>query len=198
LIGRILLYPFVVVFSWLSDQFTRGTRHIGTEDQIRSLVRIGHTAGYIEGDEGQMIHRAFILNDKTAGQIMTPMSRTKALGADFTLAQAAGEVSRSKFSRYPVLGESIDDVKGIALSRDILMKLPNHASEPLLTITNPPTICEASTKSDQLLAMFRDQHVHLAVVQDLGKTVGVVTLEDVLEELVGEIEDEKDVTTRDA
>lgn len=198
LIGRILLYPFVVVFSWLSDQFTRGTRHIGTEDQIRSLVRIGHTAGYIEGDEGQMIHRAFILNDKTAGEIMTPMSRIKALGADFTLAQAAGEVSRSKFSRYPVLGESIDEVKGIALSRDVLMNLPDHASEPLLTITNPPTICEASTKSDQLLELFRDQHVHLAVVQDLGKTVGVVTLEDVLEELVGEIEDEKDVSPRNA
>ncbi len=77
LIGRYLLYPLVVSFAWLSNQFTKGTRSFGTEEQIRSLVRMGHRAGYIESDEGQMIHRAFILNDKTAAEIMTPVSRVK-------------------------------------------------------------------------------------------------------------------------
>jgi hypothetical protein len=80
LIGRYLMYPLVVGFAWLSKQFTKGTRHIGTEDQIRSLVRIGHLAGYIQSDEGQLIHRAFVLNDTTAGEIMTPLNRVKALG----------------------------------------------------------------------------------------------------------------------
>ena len=60
LVGRYLLYPLVVGFAWLSKQFTKGTRRIGTEDQIRSLVRIGHLAGYIESDEGQLIHRVFL------------------------------------------------------------------------------------------------------------------------------------------
>ena len=85
-------------FAWLSRQFTKGTRRIGTEEQIRSLVRIGHRAGYIESDEGQLIHRVFILNDKTAGEIMTPLDRVKALGASYTIKQAAAEIGRSEYS----------------------------------------------------------------------------------------------------
>jgi putative hemolysin len=193
LIGRYLMYPLVVGFAWLSKQFTKGTRHIGTEDQIRSLVRIGHLAGYIQSDEGQLIHRAFVLNDKTAGDIMTPLNRVKALGAVFTIKQAAAEVCRSEYSRYPVFGQSTDDIQGIVLSRDVLKATLDRSSDPLSSITRSAVIVDAQIKSDKLLTLFRDQHVHLAIVQDLGKTVGVVTLEDVLEELVGEIEDEKDV-----
>ncbi len=191
--GRYLLYPLVVGFAWLSKQLTKGTRHIGTEEQIRSLVRIGHRAGYIESGEGQLIHRVFILNDKTAGEIMTPLGRVKALGAGFTIKQAVTEVCRSEYSRYPVFGRSVDEVQGIALSRDVLKAAAERSSEPLHAITRPAVIVDAQFKSDRLLALFRDKHVHIAVVQDLEKTVGVVTLEDVLEELVGEIEDEKDV-----
>lgn len=193
LIGRYLMYPLVVGFAWLSKQFTKGTRHIGTEAQIRSLVRIGHLAGYIESDEGELIHRAFVLNDKTAGEIMTPLNRVKALGAVFTIKQAAAEICRSEYSRYPVFGESIDDIQGIVLSRDVLKATLDRSSDPLSSITRSAVTVDAQIKSDKLLTLFRDQHVHLAIVQDLGKTVGVVTLEDVLEELVGEIEDEKDV-----
>jgi CBS domain containing-hemolysin-like protein len=123
---------------------------------------------------------------------MTPLDRVKALGATYTIKQAATEVCRSEFSRYPVFGQSVDDVQGIALSRDVLKADANRLSDGLSSITRPAVIVEAPIKSDELLALFRDQHVHLAVVQDSGKTVGVVTLEDVLEELVGEIEDEKD------
>ncbi len=195
-LGRYLLYPLVVAFSWLSQQFTKGTRHIGTEEQIRSLVRIGHRAGYIESKEGQLIHRAFILNDKTAGEIMTPLNRVKALGASFTIQQAAAEIGRSEYSRYPVFGQSIDDIRGIALSRDVLKAMIDRPNAALATIARPAVIVDAQVKSDELLTVFRDRHVHLAVVQDLEKTVGVVTLEDVLEELVGEIEDEKDVGPR--
>jgi CBS domain containing-hemolysin-like protein len=193
LIGRYLLYPLVIGFAWLSKQFTKGTRHIGTEEQIRSLVRIGHLAGYIESDEGQLIHRAFVLNDKTAGEIMTPLNRVKALGAGFTIQQAVAEICRSEYSRYPVFGQSIDDIQGLVLSRDVLKATIDRSSELLSSITRSAVIVDAQIKSDKLLTLFRDQHVHLAIVQDLGKTVGVVTLEDVLEELVGEIEDEKDV-----
>jgi putative hemolysin len=193
LIGRYLMYPLVVGFAWLSKQFTKGTRHIGTEDQIRSLVRIGHLAGYIQSDEGQLIHRAFVLNDTTAGEIMTPLNRVKALGAVFTIKQAAAEVCRSEYSRYPVFGQSTDDIQGIVLSRDVLKATLDRSSDPLSSITRSAVIVDAQIKSDKLLTLFRDQHVHLAIVQDVGKTVGVVTLEDVLEELVGEIEDEKDV-----
>lgn len=196
LVGRYLLYPLVIVFAWLSQQFTRGTRQIGTEDQIRSLVRIGHRAGYIERDEGQLIHRAFILNDKTAGEIMTPLSLVKALGAAYTIKQAATEIGRSEYSRYPVFGQSTDDIQGIALSRDVFKATIDRSTKRLSSIAREAVIVDAQTKSDELLSKFRDTHSHLAVVRDLGRTVGVVTLEDVLEELVGEIEDEKDVAER--
>jgi putative hemolysin len=196
LVGKMLLYPLVVGFSWLSSQFTKGTRHIGTEEQIRSLVRIGRRSGYIEGGEGALIHRAFILNDKTAGEIMTPLSRTRALGTDFSIQQAAAEIRRSQFSRYPVFGASVDQVKGMVISRDVLLSVPDRPADPLVTIMKPPVVCDAHMKSDELLSLFREHHVHLAIVQDQGKTVGVATMEDVLEELVGEIEDEKDVPAR--
>ncbi len=198
------MYPLVVGFAWLSKQFTRGTRRIGTEEQIRSLVRIGHRAGYIQSGEGQLIHRVFILNDKTAGEIMTPLDRVKALGEVFTIKQAAAEICRSEYSRYPVFGQSVDDIRGIALSREVLKATIDksklgagpagqaHLSDALSSIVRPAVIVDAQVKSDELLTMFRDRHIHLAIVQDLEKTVGIVTLEDVLEELVGEIEDEKD------
>lgn len=191
--GRYLLYPLVVGFAWLSQKLTKGTRHIGTEEQIRSLVRIGDQQGYIGRGEGEMIHRVFVLNDKTAGEIMTPLKWVKALGADFTIKQAVNEVCRSEYSRYPVFGRSIDDIQGIMLSRDILKSAAEQSSHPIRSIMRPAVIVDAQTKSDELLTIFRDKHVHLAIVQDLGKTVGVVTLEDVLEEIVGEIDDEKDV-----
>lgn len=193
LVLRLLLYPLVVALAWLTRLFTKGTRHIGTEEQIRSLVRIGHQAGYIESEEGRLVHRAFVLNDKSAGEIMTPLKHVKAVGAGYTIKQAAAEVSRSEYSRYPVFDQSIDDIKGMVLSRDILKVVAtDRGSESLMSIARPALIVEAAALSDALLLRFRDEHVHMAVVQDLGKTVGVVTLEDVLEELVGEIEDEKD------
>ena len=194
-LGRLTLYPLVVGFEWLSNQFTKGTRRIGTEDQIRSLVRIGHHAGHIGQDEGNLIHRAFVLDDKTAGEIMTPLVRVKAIGAAFTLRQAAAEVGRSEFSRYPVFGDSVDEVRGVVLARDLLTAISVDSRRSLESLVRPAVIVPATTRSDRLLTMFRDNHLHLAVVQDLGKTVGVVTLEDVLEQLVGEIEDEKDVAS---
>ena len=193
LLGRYLLYPLVVSLAWLSDQFTKGIRQIGTEEQIRSLVRIGRDAGHIQLDEGQMIHRAFILNDKSAAEIMTPVNRVQALSDAATINQAAAEVRRSEYSRYPVFGQSIDEVKGMVLTRDVLKAVIESPSEPLSTLIRPSVIVDAQIKSDELLSLFRRKHVHLAVVQDQAKTVGVVTLEDVLEELVGDIEDEKDV-----
>ncbi len=196
LVLRLLLYPLVIALSWLTRLFTKGTRKIGTEEQIRSLVRIGNQAGYINRHEGQLVHRVFILNDKSAAEIMTPLNHVKAITATSTIKQAASEVARSEYSRYPVFDQSFDDVKGIVLSRDVLKAVATDASaNSVMSIVRPVLVVKATTTSDQLLTRFRDQHVHMAVVQDLHRTIGVVTLEDVLEELVGEIEDEKDVTT---
>jgi CBS domain containing-hemolysin-like protein len=188
-----VFFPLVIPLAWLTKMLTPGKRKIGTEPQIRSLVRIGHQAGHIETDEYQMIHRAFVLNDRTARDIMTPIDEVRAIASSASISQAATEVELSAFSRYPVFGATIDDVQGTLLSRDLLKAvIHGNSDRTVLSLAADPIIVDARTRSDDLLVLFRDQHVHLAVVQSDGKTLGIVTLEDVLEELVGEINDEKD------
>ena len=189
-----LLYPLVVVLERFSDLFKSGERRIGTEAQIRSLATIGRRAGYIESDEGQLIHRAFILNDRSAADLMTPLKDVVAVEDTTTVRQAATRVFRHAYSRYPVFGKSANDVRGLVMSRDILEALTDGKDEePVSTICRSCLVVPATMRSDELLLRFRYEHIHLAVVQAERKTVGLVTLEDVLEELVGEIEDEKDV-----
>jgi len=189
-----LLYPVVVGLEKFSDIFKAGQRRIGTETQIRSLVTIGRRAGYIESDEGQLIRRAFVLNDRTAADIMTPLQDVVGIEETSTIRQAATHVFRHAYSRYPVFGESVHDIRGLAMSRDILGALTEGRDEEAAgAICRPCLSVAADMRSDELLARFRDEHIHLAIVQDEDQeTVGLVTLEDVLEELVGEIEDEKD------
>ena len=187
------LYPVVIALEWISNLLKSGQRRIGTEAQIRSLVTIGRRAGYIESDEGQLIHRAFILNDKTAADVMTPLKDIVGVDAAVTVAQAAQRVLGHVYSRHPVFGKSIHNIKGMVMSRDILEALSEGKElESVSTIVRPALTVPANMRSDELLVLFRDRHIHMAIVQHLGKTVGLVTLEDVLEELVGEIEDEKD------
>lgn len=188
------LYPLVSGLAWLSKHFTKGTRPIGTEEQIRSLVTIGRRAGFIESDESHLIQRAFVLNDRTAGDVMTRLPDVVGLRDDQTIAEAAEVVHRNAYSRYPVFGRSRDAIRGLVLSRDILGALvEGRSTDPLHTIVRPALVIDAARRSDELLVIFRDCHVHLAIVHRNRKTIGIVTLEDVLEELIGEIEDEKDI-----
>lgn len=182
---RFVLYPLVVSFAWISKRFTKGQRKVGTEEQVRSLVRIGHSAGHIESDESDMIHRVFILNDKSAGEIMTPLKLVKAVGNTFTLQQAAAQVSNTRFSRYPVFGQTTDNVEGVALAREILREAQKDPHGSVSSILRDGLVVDSQTKSDELIALFRSRRAQLAVVQDLGRTVGIVTLDDVLDQLIG-------------
>ena len=189
----LLLYPLVIGLAYFSNLFKTGKRPIGTEAQIRSLVTLGRRAGYIEPDEGHMIRRAFILNDRTAADIMTPLEDVIGVEETFSIRQAASRVFHHAYSRYPVFGKSVHDIKGLAMSRDILQALTEGKDDQsVMTICRTGPVVPATMRSDELLVRFRDARIHLAVVQDQQKTVGLVTLEDVLEELVGDIEDEKD------
>lgn len=191
-----LLYPAVATLDWFASLFKIGQRRIGTEAQIRSLAAIGRRAGHIEADESQLIRRAFILNDRTAADIMTPLQDMVCVQETSTIRKAASHVFRHAFSRYPVFGDSIHDLKGLAMSRDILTALTRGEDEQMVSsICRPALLVPATMRSDELLLRFRDEKIHLAVIQDRQKTIGLVTLEDVLEELVGEIEEEKDART---
>lgn len=187
------LYPLVLLLDWVASLFQTGSRQIGTEHQIRSLVTIGSQAGLIERDERQLIQRAFVLNDRTARDIMTPLEKVAWVSEQATIREAAERVFREVFSRYPVFGETKDQVRGFILSRDILQGLSEgRDDEPITAIMRQPLLISAHRNCDDLLVLFRDRKIHLGIVRENRKTLGLVTLEDVLEELVGEIEDEKD------
>jgi len=192
-----LLFPFVILLEWLTGMFKTGHRKVGTEDQIRSLVRLGRMAGHIESDEGQLIHRAFVLNDRTASDVMTPLNLVKCVSAENTVIEAAQTVLKNPFSRYPMYGETADDILGIVISHDILQALSEGKDEQSIrTLSRTPLLVESDMHCDDLLELFRSKHMHLAIVREEDMTIGVVTLEDVLEELVGEIEDDIEAYVR--
>jgi CBS domain containing-hemolysin-like protein len=140
-----------------------------------------------------MIHQAFVLNDLTAADIMTPIDRVVMLPQSSTVREAALVILSHEFSRYPVHGDSVDDIKGMVLSRQILSAIEaGRDAETIESFILKTPRVKAEKKSDTLLMMFRQRQTHLATVHQDGKMLGLVTLEDVLEELVGEIKDEKD------
>ncbi|MFH1299595.1 MAG: hemolysin family protein [Planctomycetota bacterium] len=192
-----VIYPLSAALAWFSDTMMRGQRRIGTETQIRALVKLGRKGGHIEPTEGHMIFRTFRLNDRTVQAIMTPLEKVISIPVSATVSEAAEIIRTKEFSRYPVFGPSPDDVPGMLLTRDVLRLLADGEGETSITsIMHTPFVVSAERHADELLLEFRTRHQHLAVVQQTNQTIGIVTLEDVLEEIVGEIEDEKDVEWR--
>jgi CBS domain containing-hemolysin-like protein len=190
----IVMLPVIMGLEYITNLFKKGERKVGTEAQIRSLVTIGRKLGHIESDEGQLIHRAFILNDKTADDIMTPLKDIIALNIEDTIGEAWQKIDHEPHSRYPVFGISMHEVKGMVIKQDVLQALyEKNGGDDIETIIRDVLTVKADMRSDELIALFRDKNIHQAVVQEDEHTVGLVTLEDVLEELVGEIEDETDV-----
>ncbi len=192
-----LLFPLIFLLEKLTTKLKSGEApKVGTEDEIRNLVNIGRREGHIESDEGQIIHRAFILNDKTAEQVMTPLKDIEGLESTTTFRKAAEEASSLPYSRYPVFGDSIHDIIGTLLAKDVLSKIADNNIENdddlITTIMRDPLVVPHHMPCDELLPIFRKEETHMAVVQQDGDTIGIVTLEDVLEELVGEIQDETD------
>ena len=190
---QFVLFPVVIALEWLSGHFTAGTRRIGTEDQICSLTTIGQQAGYIEEDERRLIQRAFVLNDRTAADIMTPLKNVIGLAQEQSIADAAQVLRQAIYSRYPVFGKDHDEILGIVMIRDLLeAAAEQQGDDPIRSVARPAFFVSSTMRCDDLLIAFRNRHMHLAIVRDNRHTVGVVSLEDVLEELVGEIEDERD------
>lgn len=187
-----VLYPVVIVLERFARLFKRsGKRKVGTEEQIRALANIGGGAGHIDADERELIHRAFVLNDRKAADIMTPARDIVSMGAHFTVEQAARVIFAHHFSRYPVQGENLDVIKGYVVSMDVLEALAdgNGAGSIFGLVRNVLTV-DPVFPCDELLNMLRKNTTQLVVVEERGKTLGLVTLKDILEELVGEIKDE--------
>ena len=137
---------------------------------------------------------AIKVSDLQAREIMVPKSQMMVIEEDFSLEQILEVVVQSQHSRFPVIGESSDDIKGILLAKELLpLVLSGKDSFELQNLLRPATIIPESKRLNVLLQEFREQRYHMAIIVDeYGGVSGLLTIEDVLEEIVGEIEDETD------
>lgn len=165
-----------------------------SEDEIKFMADLGLKEQSIEQDEQQLIQNVFKMNDKSASSIMTPRVHIDALEISKTLDEQKEEIYRTPHSRLPVYGEDYDEILGFVLLREILQALSEgKAAMSPSDFLHPVIAVKENTRVDHLLIMFQKKRTHIAiVVDDFGGTSGLVTLEDVLEELVGEIVDETD------
>jgi CBS domain containing-hemolysin-like protein len=168
-----------------------------SEAELRDLVDLAEERRVIEPDEREMIHSVFELGDTLVREVMVPRTDMVYIERGKTLSQALSLALRSGFSRVPVVGENEDDVIGIAYLKDIIRQVhesgEDGAEERIESIMRLATYVPESKPIDQLLREMQAKQTHLAIVIDeYGGTAGLVTIEDVLEEIVGEITDEYD------
>ena len=164
------------------------------EREIHGLVDQGEAQGLITEREGQMIEAILDLDETTAGQIMVPRTEMATVAATAALEETVKVIVDSGHSRIPITGDDLDHIIGVVHAKDLLPHWGHQDGGVSLTnICRPPFFVPQSKPVDQLLSDFKRKRVHLAIVVDeYGGTAGIVTIEDVLEEIVGEIVDEYD------
>jgi CBS domain containing-hemolysin-like protein len=169
----------------------------GSEEELRGLVDLLEQRQIIQPDERAMIHSVFELGDTIVREVMVPRTDMVFVERGKTLRQALSLALRSGFSRIPVVGENLDDVVGIAYLKDLVTRSQEHREgesvETVDSVMRPATFVPESKPIDELLREMQARQTHLAIVIDeYGGTAGLVTIEDILEEIVGEIADEYD------
>jgi CBS domain containing-hemolysin-like protein len=169
----------------------------GSEEELRGLVDLLEQRQVIQPDERDMIHSVFELGDTIVREVMVPRTDMVFVEHDKSLRQALSLALRSGFSRIPVVGENLDDVAGIAYLKDLVTRTHEHpdseSAETVDSVMRPATFVPESKPIDELLREMQARQIHMAIVIDeYGGTAGLVTIEDILEEIVGEIADEYD------
>lgn len=188
--------------TWVAMMFVRAlggsstpTTFQVTEEQIEDMVRIGSESGMINEEQGEMLQGVFELADLPVKAIMTPRIKIDGLPIDAGFEQIAHLITTTKFSRYPVYEKTVDKIVGVFYAKDLVdhMLRGDVRQFNLSEHVHEPRFVPDSQKAAELLRDFQKESVHMAIVVDEhGGTAGIVTLEDVLEQLVGEIYDEYD------
>ena len=196
-----ILGPLVGFLTWTTRRISRlfgadvaADERISAEE-LRLIIEQGGEQGILEAEEEQMIHAVIELGDQRIHEVMVPRIAMVTLAAGATMEQAIDTVVQEGHSRIPVYEETIDEIVGILYAKDLLPFLKGSAGDPpaLRTLLRTPVFVPESMSVDDLLHEFQRRKVHIAIVLDeYGGTAGLVTIEDLLEEIVGEIQDEYD------
>ncbi len=193
-----LLYPLsrglYRVAQWLTRTPQEEQPPLITEEEIMTLVDAGEEEGVIEEEEKEMIYSIFRLDHTLAREVMVPRIDLMAFDEEVSLEEATETLLRTGHSRAPVYSGSIDNVTGLIYIKDLLAAWRDeNLDQKVADLMRPAYFVPEAKKADDLLAEMRNRRVHMAVVVDeYGGTAGLVTIEDVVEEIVGEIMDEYD------
>jgi CBS domain containing-hemolysin-like protein len=196
-----ILGPLTTLLILLGNAVTPGKGYregpFASQAEFREMVDLAEADSLIENEERQMIHSVFELGDTFAKEVMVPRTEMVFMERSKTLRQAMSLGLRSGFSRIPVIGENSDDIVGIVYLKDVVRRSFEHRdaeqSERVESLMRVPYFVPDSKAADELLRDMQSARVHMAIVVDeYGGTAGLVTIEDILEEIVGEIADEYD------
>jgi CBS domain containing-hemolysin-like protein len=207
-----LVRPLYSVMSFLADPFaglmrgdkeqqnlettitpnTSEERDEDNNENIQALIEVGEAEGIIEERDRELIETMFEFSETRAGEIMTPRTEICALPINATVRQARDLIIAEKYSRLPVYRERIENIEGVIYVRDLLIAWSEgKENETIENLLRPPLFVPETKPADELLKIMQSNHIQLAVVIDeYGGVAGLVTVEDILEEIVGEIEDE--------
>ena len=175
------------------------TERLHSPEELRMLVEQSTEGGSLLQEDARLLEGVFEFSEKTAQEVMTPRTQMVALEADLPVEQAADEVAVARRSRYPVFTESLDEIVGVVHTKDILTALRSKPGVTVRTIMRPPLFVPGTREVEDVLADMKRLKTHLAVVLDeYGGTAGLVTMEDLLEEIVGPIYDEYDPQDKSA
>ena len=196
-----LLRPVVLVLSAVTNTLVRmmggQIKHPGpfvTEEELRLLVTVGEEEGVLEEEETEMIHSVFEFADTTAREVMIPRIDMVMLESDTTVDAAVDFAIQGGFSRIPVYEDTIDNILGVLYVKDMFKQLREHNDALLIRdLLRSAHFVPETKKLDDLLREMQQQHVHLVIVVDeYGAVAGLVTIEDLVEEIFGDIQDEYD------
>ena len=196
-----LAMPVVRLLVWLSNAISHlfgavstGAMPMVTEQEIKTLVDAGEEEGVIEQDEKDMIYSIFELGDTLARQVMVPRIDVVALEVTTPMLEALETIMTAGHSRIPVYAETIDNVVGVLYAKDLLPYLRDGRTDvPLKNLVREAYFVPETKQAGDLLPDLQQRRVHMAIVVDeYGGTAGLVSIEDLLEEIVGEIQDEYD------
>ena len=195
------LRPIVWALSTITNGLVRlmggqNVRHgpFVTEEELRLLVTVGEEEGVLEEAETEMIHSIFEFADTPVREVMIPRIDIVALESNATVDQAVDQALEGGFSRIPVYEETIDNIIGVLYTKDMLKQLrEGHNTQPVRGLVRPAYFVPETKKLDDLLREIRQKRVHMVIVIDeYGSVSGLVTIEDLVEEIVGDIQDEYD------
>jgi len=190
------LYPLVVFTQWFGNLFTRGYKALAiTEEEILAAVRLGATAGQITHGESQLVHNIINLEDQTVREIMTPRTVIFSLDAEMTVSEAIKAIDQKGFTRIPIYEQDQENIVGYIVIHDLVAaKTLSNPQAPIKTIAKPISFVPVTKDALALLTTFLQQRQHITIVVDeYGGVAGLVTLEDLIETMLGkEIVDETD------